>query len=290
MLNWLSLSAGILAGLFALGIFLLGRRAKKQSLADKLKIEMLENNYQALLEMYEKKAVLVHDTKNHMRAIAKMLMDGREEGALAYITQITGEMQQDSGAFYTNHRMLDSILNMKYQEAAQHGIRMQCRYDDMREMSLTLVEICALFTNLLDNAIEANLNCPAAAERKIEMICRKHGNMLIVTIVNPIGDIPRRKEPEGDVLAGNTSAEEDSGEGQYPGNHFTENALMEKASRKPVTERRAAFRTTKKDKDMHGFGMVSIRKVLDSHGGYMKTDIQNHQFRIVVYLTAFKSG
>ena len=44
---------------------------------------MLENNYQALLEMYEKKAVLVHDTKNHMRAIAKMLMDGREEGALA---------------------------------------------------------------------------------------------------------------------------------------------------------------------------------------------------------------
>ena len=61
---------------------------------------MLENNYQALLEMYEKKAVLVHDTKNHMRAIVKMLMDGREEGALLILPRLPGKCGRTAELLY----------------------------------------------------------------------------------------------------------------------------------------------------------------------------------------------
>ena len=266
MQNWLSLLTGLVAGVLALGLYLVLHRAKKEKLAGRLKVEMLENNYQTLLKMYEKKSILVHDMKNHIRIISKMVKEGREEDALDYLAQIAGEMQQYSGAFYTNHRMLDSVLNMKYQEAEQYGIKVQCQYDDMRGMNLTLLEICALFTNLLDNAIEANLNCPVGAERKIEMTCRKHGKILVISVSNPIW--------ETSVSMENASREDDS-------NRFPEKqAALEKR----------LFPTMKKAKDMHGFGMLSIQKVLDSHGGHMKADIRDHQFRIVVYLNAFQNG
>ena len=265
---------------------------------------MLESNYQTLLKIYEKKSILVHDTRNHIRVIFKMVKEGREEEALDYLAQITGEMQQCSGAFYTSHRMLDSVLNMKYQEAEQYGIKVQCQYDDMRGMNLTLVEICALFTNLLDNAIEANLNCPAGAERKIEMNCRKRGNMLVISISNPIwetaastensstekdsredtsaGDNPVKNQSAGNASNGNNSVRNHA-DGNLSGrNRFPEN--------RADSEGKRLFQTTKKEKDMHGFGMLSVQKVLDSHGGYMKTDIWEHQFRIVVYLNAFQNG
>lgn len=304
MQNWLSLLTGLVAGILALGLYLVRRRAKKEKLANRLEIEMLESNYQTLLKIYEKKSILVHDTRNHIRVIFKMVKEGREEEALDYLAQITGEMQQCSGAFYTSHRMLDSVLNMKYQEAEQYGIKVQCQYDDMRGMNLTLVEICALFTNLLDNAIEANLNCPAGAERKIEMNCRKRGNMLVISISNPIwetaastensstekdsredtsaGDNPVKNQSAGNASNGNNSVRNHA-DGNLSGrNRFPEN--------RADSEGKRLFQTTKKEKDMHGFGMLSVQKVLDSHGGYMKTDIREHQFRIVVYLNAFQNG
>ena len=324
MQNWLSLLTGLVAGALALGLYLVRRRAKKEKLADRLKIEMLESNYQTLLRMYEKKSILVHDTKNHIRIIAKMVKEGREEEALDYLAQIAGEMQQCTGAFYTSHRMLDSVLNMKYQEAEQYGIKVQCQYDDMRGMKLTLVEICALFTNLLDNAIEANLNCPAGVERKIEMACRKHGKILVISVSNPIWetsvsrenalreDDSRNNQSAADISmgdkpvtnrfmadtsagdnpvknqsAGNTSSGNNSMGNHAAGNLSGRNRFPEKQA---DSEGKRMFPTTKKAKDMHGFGMLSIQKVLDSHGGYMKTDIRDQQFRIVVYLNAFQSG
>ncbi len=329
MLNWLSLLTGLVAGVLALGLYLVRRRAKKEKLANRLEIEMLESNYQTLLKMYEKKSILVHDTRNHIRVISKMVKEGREEEALDYLAQITGEMQQCGGAFYTSHRMLDSVLNMKYQEAEQYGIKVQCQYDDMRGMNLTLVEICALFTNLLDNAIEANLNCPAGAERKIEMSCRKHGNMLVISISNPIwetaasiensstekdsreddsmrnqavADIYTGDKPVKNPLMEDTSAGDNPVKNQYAGNASNGNNSVRNhadgnlSGRNRFPENRAdsegkrLFQTTKKEKDMHGFGMLSVQKVLDSHGGYMKTDIREHQFRIVVYLNAFQNG
>lgn len=240
---------GIMIVLLVLGIYVLKRKAKKKSQTQQLKIEMLEYNYEALLQMYEKKSILVHDMKNHMLAIAKMVEEDHKEEALAYIAQITGEMRQSRKVVSTNHKMLDSILNMKFQEAQDAQIKVQCKCDDMRNLKLTLVEICALFTNLLDNAIEANRRLPPGEERKMDVVCRKRGTMLIVSVINPV------------------RLEED-----------TEKHILSETGKKDQN----------KDKNMHGFGLLSVKKIINSHDGYMKTDIYDNTFHIVVYLIGFK--
>lgn len=227
------------------GGYMMRLRAKKENQTQQLKIEMLENNYQALLDLYEKKSVLVHDVKNHMWAMAKLLEDGHEKETLAYIAQMTGGIRQSGNVVCTNHKMLDSVLNMKFQKAREEQIEIQCVYDDMRNLKLTLADICSLFTNLLDNAIEATRMCPVGVERKIDVACRKRGKMLVVSVSNPVW---AQDGQETDTL----------------------------------------LRTTKEDRDMHGFGMVSMKKVIGSHDGYMKVNIQDRIFYVVIYLVGFQ--
>lgn len=230
--------------LLAAELYWMMRRTKKEHRTWQLKTEMLEDNYRALLELYEKKSVLVHDMKNHLLAMAKMLEEGHKEETLAYIAQITGGIRKSGSVIHTNHKMLDSILNQKFQEAREAQIDIQCAYDDMRDLKLDLAEICSLFANLLDNAIEAAGKCPDGAERRIDVACRKQGRMLVVSVSN---SVPEEVKLEPDAL----------------------------------------LRTTKADKEMHGFGMISVEKVISGHGGYMKADIRDHRLYIVVYLVGF---
>ena len=238
-------------GLLAICIILLGaglyglmRRAKKEHRTWQLKTEMLEDNYRGLLELYEKKSVLVHDMKNHLLAMAKMLEEGQKEETLAYIAQMTGGIRKSGSVVHTNHKMLDALLNQKFQEAREAQIEIQCAYDDMRNLKLDLAEICSLFANLLDNAIEAAGKCPEGTERRINVACRKQGRMLVVSVSNSVSG-ESRLEPD------------------------------------------ALFRTTKADKEMHGFGMVSVKRVISAHDGYMKADIRDHCLYLVVYLVGF---
>lgn len=244
--EWLICLLAVCTLLLAAGLYGMNRKSKKENRMWQLKIDLLENNYQALLGIYEKKSVLVHDMKNHLLAMAKMLEDGQKEEILAYIAQMTGEIRKSGNVVCTNHKILDSILNRKIQEAREAQIEIQCAYDDMRNLKLTLSEICSLFANLLDNAIEATEKCPVGTERRIDVACRKHGKMLVVSVSN---SVPEENRHEPDMM----------------------------------------FQTTKADKERHGFGMVSIKKVINSHDGYMKVNVRENRFCVIAYLVGFQN-
>jgi hypothetical protein len=62
------------------------------------------------------------------------------------------------------------------------------------------------------------------------------------------------------------------------------NPLIEKLERK---EER--FRSTKKEKGVHGLGMMSIQRVIDTYQGYQNIRILNDVFSLVLYLEAFSN-
>ena len=97
------------------------------------------------------------------------------EDCEAYIVQIVGEIQKGENIVWTNHKILDLVLNMKFQEARKAQIKVRCKSDDMSGLELSAAEICSLFTNLLDNAIEASLKCPEGMERRMNVVCKRHG-------------------------------------------------------------------------------------------------------------------
>ena len=61
-----------------------------------------------------------------------------------------------------------------------------------------------------------------------------------------------------------------------------ENALFEK-----VQMVNGLPKTTKKEKESHGLGLLSIRRVVEQHGGWMKMEGKEGEFHTDLYLKAF---
>jgi len=207
---------------------------------------MLEENYQALLKVYDEKAILIHDMKNHLRTISGMIKEVKLEDCEAYIAQIIGEIRKGENTVWTNHKILDLVLNMKFQEARKAQIKVRCKSDDMSDLSLSAGEICSLFANLLDNAIEASMKYPIKIERMINIVCQRHGSKLFVSVTNFM-----KKEMNSQT------------------NLF--------------------LKTTKKEEELHGFGLRSVKRIIHEREGYMKIKILGEQFRIILYLNGFSN-
>ena len=64
---------------------------------------------------------------------------------------------------YTGNRILDLILSQKRMTAQKNGIDFNVNVMPLAHLPFAEREICSLFGNLLDNAVEA---CGRAPERK----------------------------------------------------------------------------------------------------------------------------
>lgn len=151
-----------------------------------MRASMLESRYQELLEIHQEHAILTHDMKNHMRMVGELIMRGKTEEAADYLSRVLGELAEGRDANWSSHESVDLILNMKFREARKNRIRVECRCDDLSGLSLPMIEICALFSNLLDNAMEANQRCPADVERRINLLCARREKMLMISLSNPV--------------------------------------------------------------------------------------------------------
>lgn len=160
------------------------KRAEGMKQIMQMKIEMLEKNFHILQAEYQERTAIVHDMKNHLRAIGGMVEKGHTKEAMAYISEITGKLWHGEAIVWSNHETVDLILNMKFQEAQNENIEVNCKCENMGDLTLSFVEICALFSNLLDNAIEANRRC--SMERKIGIVCVRREDMLIISVSNPV--------------------------------------------------------------------------------------------------------
>ncbi len=153
-----------------------------------LKLHMLESNYQSLMQVYEEKAILLHDVKNHIQMVREMVEQDEKQEVLAYLDTMSVKLLRSKYRDLTNHKLLNLILNMKFHEAEAAGISVEYEFDDMSELQLKPMEICALFTNLLDNAIEANEKLAEGMPRYLHVSCIRKNNMLLLNLSNPVGE------------------------------------------------------------------------------------------------------
>lgn len=165
-------------------------RMKEEKDVDLLKqrVEMMGSNYQALLHVNREKAHLSHDIQNHMQVLRELAADRQMQEILSYLDQIDGILTRKSHRDWTNHDVLNLVLNTKFQEAQEADISIYTEFDDMKGLLLQTIEICTLFTNLLDNAIEANNRNADSQERWIRLSCERKGELMIISISNPVDE------------------------------------------------------------------------------------------------------
>lgn len=169
------------------------RDTKEKSVLMELQQYYLESNMDDMRELYESSSRNYHDIKNHLNAIYQMVADGRQREALAYIERISEPFRQLDRRLWTGNPMVDMIINCKVQECQKEGIAFQVEADTVPRLPVEAQDICTIFSNLLDNAVESCGRLPKEG-RWIELKIRQKNSTLLVSCQNPLGERPQTAE------------------------------------------------------------------------------------------------
>ncbi len=124
-----------------------------------------------------------HDLKLHFQLLYNLLCDNQYDIAKKHLKDSGMVTNISCNMVHTGNIALDSILNTKIEEANTKGIETQISCRVPNDLKITEFDICSLFGNLLDNAIEGCLRSENP-NKKINIIIRYDINRLSCCIQN----------------------------------------------------------------------------------------------------------
>ena len=180
---WIFLLASLLIGVSFLA-YMMMQRERENSQMVQHKLEMTENEYQIIQQVYEEINILRHDFEKHKQTMQELMELGRGQEVFEYLEDIGMALRKIENKNLVSHELLNLILNRKLKEGEAAGISIQYEVCDMSGLQLKPMEIVALFSNILDNAIEANMVLENGIERWMSLSCSRKGHMLVISVFN----------------------------------------------------------------------------------------------------------
>lgn len=125
--------------------------------------------YKMLEEQYSRMERLRHDMKNHIIALKSMLANGDIDKMEQYVMQMQKAGDMEPGEEATGNKVVDALLHQNRKLAEEKKIPWECHVQIPKNGSIDELDLCVLFGNLLDNAMEACERLPEHKERFIEV-------------------------------------------------------------------------------------------------------------------------
>lgn len=122
-------------------------------------------HYEDLRQKEYKTRRFRHDLKNHMNLLAQLCKDGDIDRIRNYLDEININIRQFDSKIHTHNEIADAILNRYYDECAEAGIELKVKGHFAENYQISTFDTCVIFSNLLDNALQA--------EKKIKNIDKK---------------------------------------------------------------------------------------------------------------------
>ncbi len=177
-----------------------------------------------------------HDVTNNLSCLSALLQEEKQEEAQRYLNNMLGEIHAFSPKVVTGDEMLDCIISVKWEQMIEEGIFFEVDGILDRGLEWEPIDICTVFSNALDNAIEA---CQKVTGEKVILLSLKRTkNFYYIEIKNSMN---KELLNVGEIRSGKLF-------------------------------------TTKKDKDIHGFGLENIKKIIYNHSGQVELDTDDEYF------------
>ena len=157
-----------------------------------MKEEMEKQKYEEIRASIEQNKELVHDTKNHYLVISEYVKNQEYEKLENYVDEIRRNFVKINPQIYTGNHVVDLILGQKRILAVQKGIDFQLDVTPLSSLTMEEREICSLFGNLLDNALEACEKVTDKERKKISIKIEQHMQMLFLEIKNGTDKLPAK--------------------------------------------------------------------------------------------------
>jgi len=145
--------------------------------------------YDEMTEKYNETRMIRHDMKNHLTAVAMLIDDGKIEDARKYLDDISSEMDKARPPVNTGSLVLDSLLFRKSSDMAKKKIRLNTEFfADFSGNKISEYDLCSIFGNILDNAIEACEKL-SPAKRYVNLKVKRQLDMICIICENPYTEI-----------------------------------------------------------------------------------------------------
>lgn len=170
--------------------------SKNNTLKNEVKLyhqqsELQHRYYDNLENKYKESRKLIHDIRNHLQSIERLYENKEQDLAKKYTTDIHLMLNELNQRYYTSNRILNIILNDKYQIIKSANISFDCKIGDINLDFMREIDITTIFANLLDNSIEAAKKVEDNPYIKFHI--NKFNDFIVINIINSMKDKPIMK-------------------------------------------------------------------------------------------------
>ena len=134
----------------------------------------------------EKYSEFIHNINHYFFAIGELARQENCNQIVDMIAEMSGKVLHNERIMYTNHKTLNAILAEKASEAETQGINFDVYVEPVIKLvNISDGDLVSMIGNLLDNAIEAAVQCEAG-KRNISLwiYMEKNSNICVIKTVN----------------------------------------------------------------------------------------------------------
>ena len=206
--------------------------------------EINRRYYEAMEQQHFEIRRLKHDLANHIQILSALPEDKRE----AYAKELAGNPALSQSFAYCGDSTVNAVLTVKKSVMERWHIHLDMETDIPMQHPYDRTDICALYANALDNAMEACMKLEEV-QRVICVKSKAGKGVFCLEISNP-----------------DTNEKQD---GSVSGKIAKHDLLLP---------------TSKPDKANHGLGLKSIREIVERCHGSMEIKTENGVFDLLLYL------
>ncbi|WMM26426.1 GHKL domain-containing protein [Tissierella sp. MB52-C2] len=150
--------------------------------------------YKSLEEKQFETRKIYHDMNNHLQIIGSYIDNNDIEKAKLYFESLVEKSISYGNKVFCKNSIINAVLNNKYDLIVQNEIDCNINIAIDEKITIDDMDLCSIFANTLDNAIEASLRIKEVSQRKIIVKGRVDKGYFSYSVINnKVGDILTHK-------------------------------------------------------------------------------------------------
>lgn len=150
----------------------------------RMRNELLIQNLNDAKLMHHERGKLAHDMKEHLSVLYTIAKEEGSQKLCAYIETMHYPLKDIVYIENTGDEFLDTILTVKKQQALKQGVVMDIECSISAPLNIEPIDLTAILSNLLQNALEACEKVEHSDERYVFVNIKQQGAFLNIKIEN----------------------------------------------------------------------------------------------------------
>lgn len=150
----------------------------------RMQVASAKVHFEELKESQEKAAIYRHDMRHHLNLINAFLVNDDKHAAQKYIADVEQNIEDSVVENLCSNYAVNLLLNSFLIKAKNEGILVSTQIDLPQRNAISDIDLCVIFSNAIENAMNACRSIPYTNERSIKINCRIQNEKCIIQIVN----------------------------------------------------------------------------------------------------------